>query len=326
MRFLEYGIKHAIASNFPISDALIGRKQRSQINSSNCDSRILNLLKSPNGVAIGRLGGTEGRYLGDLIKVYGATRSIGYLHQRFARYDLEKRRSEVNSNAGFFFLDHKEELEFMELYLKSLRNLDALGAWGDAFTWAESIASENLSIDILPLAALSPWVEPFPYLNPFAANEPWTIGLRGLKVLVVSPFSESIKAQRSKISKCFEGVGYPEFELITVTAPMTFNLKADAKNNWFANLDNLYSQVRSSEFDVAFVGAGAYSLPLVSKIKDLGRKAIHTGGGTQLFFGVMGNRWNHAPYVQKYVNENWVRPSLGEIPVSAQTIEDGCYW
>jgi hypothetical protein len=233
---------------------------------------------------------------------------------------------EVNSNAGFFFFDHEEELEFMKLYLSSLRNLDALGAWGDAFTWAESIASENLSTDIMPLATLSPWVEPFPYLNPLDAKEPWTIGLHGLKVLVVSPFSESIKAQQSKISNCFEGVEYPKFELVTVTAPMTFNSKADATTNWFTNLENLFSQVKSFEFDVALVGAGAYSLPLVSKIKDFGKNAIHTGGGTQLFFGVMGNRWNHAPYVQKYVNENWVRPSRSEIPASAQSLEDGCYW
>jgi len=326
MPLFEYGIRHALASNFPISDAMIARRSAQRIDAKNCDERIIRVLESSAPVAIGRLGGTEGRYLGDLIKVYGTSRQVGALHQRFAKYDLQKRRSEVNSNAGFFFSDHSEELKFMNLYFDSLRNLDVLGTWSDAFTWAESIALEKSNIEVMPLAAISPWVESFPYLDLSGSSMPWTRILDGLKVLVVSPFANSITAQHGKLESCFTGIEYPRFALATIRAPMTFNFVANGQNNWFANLENLITQVNQVDFDVAFVGAGAYSLPLVSAIKDIGKKAIHTGGGTQIFFGVMGNRWNNAPYVQKYVNENWIKPSKSEIPSSAENIESACYW
>jgi hypothetical protein len=326
MPLFEYGIRHALASNIPISDAMIARRSSRRIDAKNCDQRIIRTLETSAPAAIGRLGGTEGRYLGDLIKVYGTTRQVSALHRSFAKFDLGRRRSEVNSNAGFFFLDHSEELKFMNLYIDSLRNLDVLGTWGDAFTWAESIALEKSTIQVVPLAAISPWVESFPYLESSGSKTPWTRILDGMKVLVVSPFVNSISAQHSKLESCFKGIEYPRFKLTTIRAPMTFNYVANTQNNWFTNLENLIAQVKQVEFDVALVGAGAYSLPLVSAIKNIGKKAIHTGGGTQIFFGVMGNRWNNAPYVQKYVNDNWVKPSELEIPNSAEKIENACYW
>jgi hypothetical protein len=326
MPLFEYGIRHYVASNFPVSDAMIARRNAQRIGMKNCDERIVRILESSAPVAIGRLGGTEGRYLGDLIKVFGASRQVGTLHRKFAKYDLEKRREDVNSYSGFFFLDHSEELKFMDLYIDSLRNLDVLGAWGDAFTWAESIAMTKSTMEVVPLAAISPWVESFPYLDSSNSKSPWTKILGGLKVLVVSPFANSITSQHGKLGTCFKGVEYPRFELTTICAPMTFNSVANDQNNWFANLENLIARVKQVEFDVAFVGAGAYSLPLVSAIKDMGKKAIHTGGGTQIFFGIMGNRWNNAPYVQKYVNDNWIKPSELEIPSSAEKIENACYW
>ena len=206
MPLFEYGIRHAMASNFPISDAMIARRNAQRTKVDNCDERIIRILESSAPAAIGRLGGTEGRYLGDLIKVYGTTRQVGALHQKFAKYDLEKRRLEVNSFSGFFFLDHSEELEFMNLYIDSLRNLDVLGAWGDAFTWAETIALEKSSLEVMPLAAISPWVESFPYLDSSDSRMPWTSILEGLKVLVISPFANSITAQHGKLESCFKGI------------------------------------------------------------------------------------------------------------------------
>lgn len=326
MPIFDYGIRHALASNFPISDANIAKRVAREINVENCDERISKILESSSPVAIGRLGGTEGRYLGNLIKISRTTRKVGALHRKYSHFDLKKRRKEVNFLSGFFFFNYSEEMKFMELYLASLRNLDILGSWGDAFTWAESIALENSTLEVMPLAAISPWVESFPYLDSTGSKLPWTTILDGLKVLVVSPFVNSITYQHGRIAKCFSGIEYPRFGLSTIRAPMTFNSVADDQNNWFINLDNLIAQVKEKNFDVALVGAGAYSLPLVSAIKNLGKKAIHTGGGTQLFFGIMGNRWKNAPYVQKYVNQYWVKPSESETPSSTQKIENACYW
>jgi len=326
MPIFEYGIKHAIASNFPISDAAIAKEVKQRMSTKGLDGIIAGLLESDSPVALGRLGGTESRYVGNLIKLRTSYRKINPMHRWHSQKDFKKRQNEIRSLSGFFFADEREEDRFLQLYLNSLRNLDLIGVWAQAFTWAESISLENSNVRVVPLESISPWVESVPYSNFTPDVKPWISVLEGKKLLVVSPFANSIKSQHTRITACFEGVKYPSFALSVIKAPMTFDARADVKSNWFRNLDDLYNQVMDLDFDVALVGAGAYSLPLVSMIKDFGKKAIHTGGGTQLFFGIMGNRWNNSRYVQKYVNENWVRPNQNEIPISAQSIEDACYW
>jgi hypothetical protein len=80
------------------------------------------------------------------------------------------------------------------------------------------------------------------------------------------------------------------------------------------------------DFDIALIGAGAYSLPLAVYAKSLGRIGIHTGGETQFFFGVKGGRWDKNDSYSKYYNEHWVRPSSDETPQNSSIIESGCYW
>jgi len=326
MRIFEYGLKHAISSNFPLSDAVIARQVRHRIRTNNSDEMIADLLQSQSPVAIGRLGGTESRYIGNLIKLRTSRRKINFAHLAYAKKDLLRRQREIRSLSGFFYADEKEENQFLQIYLEAMSNLDLIGVWGQAFTWPESIALDKTNIQVVSLEGLSPWVEAVPYLNPISNILPWTSVLHGKKLLVISPFSESILAQHSKAKECFRGVDYPMFELSTIRAPMTFDGMSDLDSNWFKNLENLLNDVKEVDFDIALVGAGAYSLPLVSGIKNLGKKAIHTGGGTQLFFGIIGKRWESASYVNKYLNQDWIRPSKDEIPLSFQSIENGCYW
>ena len=80
------------------------------------------------------------------------------------------------------------------------------------------------------------------------------------------------------------------------------------------------------------VGAGAYSLPLLKFIKQMGVPCVHLGGQTQLLFGIRGQRWeteydevwrqanfyNNSPY--------WIKPLLTDIPTNKEMVENGCYW
>ena len=76
------------------------------------------------------------------------------------------------------------------------------------------------------------------------------------------------------------------------------------------------------KFDVALIGAGAWSLPLAGRIKKTGRSAIHFGGETQLLFGIKGKRWeNYGIY-----NDAWISADPSEMPVNRDRVEQGCYW
>jgi hypothetical protein len=81
-------------------------------------------------------------------------------------------------------------------------------------------------------------------------------------------------------------------------------------------------EAQTRKFDVALIGAGAWSLPLAARLKQAGRVAIHLGGDTQLCFGIKGQRWEgYGIY-----NEHWVRPSAAETPKNFLLKENGCYW
>jgi hypothetical protein len=246
-------------------------------------------------------------------------------HRKFAELELKKRRLGINRDSGFFFRSPAEELRFLEIYLEALSDCDVLGVWGTAFAWVESIALKNEDLKVIPLGATAPWVNEYPYQD-FNAKNTWVKALNGKKVLVVSPFAETIRTQHLRIEKCFSGIKYPEFELSLEAPPVTYGFSQNSETSWFDLLDQTLERIQNKNFDVALVGAGAYSLPIAHAIKKMGKLAIHTGGGTQLFFGVMGNRWNSSNHVNHYLNEYWVRPSKTEVPMGHSFVENSCYW
>ncbi len=156
-------------------------------------------------------------------------------------------------------------------------------------------------------------------------EKPWSRYLKGKKVLVIHPFVETIKFQYEKRKLLFENPEtLPDFELILLKAVQSM---ADEKNNlpfstWFEALDYMKEQIKAIDFDVAIIGAGAYGMFLAQYCKELGKKAIHVGGATQVLFGIKGRRWDETGIY----NEHWVRPSETETPKGASKVEGGCYW
>ena len=88
--------------------------------------------------------------------------------------------------------------------------------------------------------------------------------------------------------------------------------------------------IKELDFDIALLGCGGYGLPLCNYIKsNLNKSAIYVGGGLQLLFGVMGNRWENNEMWKQIIKENastFIKPSVEELCLNANTIEAGCYW
>jgi len=80
------------------------------------------------------------------------------------------------------------------------------------------------------------------------------------------------------------------------------------------------------QFDVAIVGAGAYSIPVLAHAKLLGKFAIHLGGAVQILFGIKGRRWDSHEIGSRFYNNYWSRPLEEETPKNTAIIEDSCYW
>jgi hypothetical protein len=162
------------------------------------------------------------------------------------------------------------------------------------------------------------------------------------KIAVVSPFAKSITEQWQKRAQIFPPSGpagpmwLPNQTLIAINA--YYGPHMTGKNldrSWSekirnagpnAALDHLTQQVVLSGAKYAFVGIGCLSLILVHRLKKYGIVAIHTGGATQILFGVKGKRWANHSVISQFFNIHWINPSPEEVPSEASIVENGCYW
>jgi hypothetical protein len=205
---------------------------------------------------------------------------------------------------------------FCEAFAESLTHLNVLGVW---FNFGEYAARQRFAkqASLTQLTAL----------EPFFHSRPWSRLLAGKRVLVVSPFADTIQGQYEKRKLVWRNPEVlPDFQLLTLRSPLSAFLTPPAYPDWFAALDAMREQMASIRFDVAIVGAGAWSLPLVAHAKSLGGWAIHLGGATQILFGIMGGRWDNMPKISAFYNEAWTRPSAAETPPEVKRIEGGSYW
>ncbi|MGX5774985.1 hypothetical protein [Methylorubrum zatmanii] len=161
--------------------------------------------------------------------------------------------------------------------------------------------------------------------------------LNDKKVLVVSPFSNTIKSNFNNRNYFFKQYRYPDFELLTCDAPITYaglpkHLYPD--QNWSGTANRLIEEMSNIDFDIVLLCCGSYAMPLgVAAAEELGKKAVYLGGVTQLFFGIIGRRYEIPFFLQQMNAEFFVRPAesskfLGHIEVApgSETEAFGAYF
>lgn len=231
--------------------------------------------------------------------------------------------------AGFFPNDLALGECFLQEMKEAVKEVDLLACSGQL--------AENYFMDKY-MQKQAAGVVNFDVMEPWRYEQPWSASLKGKKVLVVSPFDESVKEQYEKREKLFQGTEVlPQFELLTYKALQTTgDLKDERFESWFEALDYMHQEIRQIDYDIALLGCGAYGFPLAARLKKDGKQAIHAGGVLQILFGIMGKRWdgtgpNSATKqmredIAKYYNEYWTYPKQSETPASAKKVEYGPYW
>lgn len=277
------------------------------------EQKICNILQSGKPFAGGRLGHTECRIAYEYCKM-----RLGILDS-FS----EQLTQWLLTTSGFFSKhgSEKKDIErYAEMTISALRNMDMHFVWdleGEAFLlrYYASPASEFVNKEIVQ----TPW---------HASGSTWMNGLLGKRVLVVSPFSESIKVQYDKRRELFTNENnLPDFELMTYQSLETQMGDSKGFENWFEAYEKMKTEILKMKFDVAIVGCGAYGYPLTAAIKKAGKQAIEMCSSTQLMFGIKAKRWENGNYqlVTKWWNDAWIYP-METPPKHYKQIEDGCYW
>lgn len=284
------------------------------LSSAEGNTLLFERLRSGEPMAAGKIGDTE---LEVLVQ-----------YQRFqgdpdAFFDAISRGHELELlylNCGVFPRRQDVLVGWAETYLDGIRALDVLAVWHNA--GEKEVAAEY--------AAEATLVE-MRSLEPYYHDEPWSSVLEGRRIVVVTPFADSIAQQHrdARGADLFPGSPsvLPPFELALVRAPFSAGLVPPTHSDWHSALDDLKERVAASTFDVCLVGAGAWSLPLCAFVRnELRRPGIHLGGALQILFGVRGRRWETHPVIGRFFNEHWIRPLPHEVPKRQWMNDGGAYW
>ncbi len=267
------------------------------------NDRIRDLLNNNTPFLVGRIGATEQIVINEWHK-----------SKSFSKNACTK----IQKESGVFPSSHDILVKFVKIYEESLSFCELLGVWGNPGE-SQTIKRNCHNTELTKLRSL----------ESYYWTQPWTELLREKKVLVIHPFADTIKKQFSHRKNLFRNHTneiLPDFQLLTYKAVQALDPTTLPFKNWLEALDHMKVEISCLDFDIALVGAGAFGLPLAAYIKTkLNKSAIVTAGATQLYFGIIGNRWNRHE-VSKFFNEYWVRPSLGEIPKTAKDVEGACYW
>jgi hypothetical protein len=269
---------------------------------------IYEALTSGRPQAIGKLGSTETL----AIRKYRLTLGRPDAAERSARS-----RRTLYTHSGVYPDDYAIYARFCQYMLDDvLPEMTMLAVWfnlGEAKIVNRSCREAQL-LDLFSL-------------DPYRFEEPWSRAMAGKRVLAVHPFADTIRQQHARLAQVWvDSEVAPPFTLECVRVPHYPTMVRPRHHDWFATLDQLKLEMAEKEFDVALIGAGAYSLPLAVHAKILGKQGIHLGGGTQIIFGIRGGRWDADPYFQKLFNASWCRPLVSDTPPNNESVEGGCYW
>ncbi|NES07418.1 MAG: hypothetical protein F6K22_34275 [Okeania sp. SIO2F4] len=237
--------------------------------------------------------------------------------------------------AGIFPWTPESYHKYATAFMTALGDIDNLGIWHNE-------GEMKLVSAFAPQAKIGYFHGLEPYL---VSDKPWSQALENKTVLVVTSFAETLTKQIPKLSNVW--IKYedkngqtliPKSTKFTIVKfPYGFDPEIQEKyGSWENILATVMAEIKQQNFDIALLGCGGYSLLLGTKIKKMGKLAIHLGGATQILFGIRGSRWEEKPWFLENINDYWTYP-LAEDKPGKKAMENrarlihkpndlACYW
>lgn len=234
----------------------------------------------------------------------------------------------MKNNAGIRISSLSSLYCYEEQYLSAFHHCDLYAGWEPHGDYIHHIAKSQKYLQKLYASKQCIWTHCFDIFH-YIYAQPWTWALRRKRVLVVSPFIETIKEQLPIREHLYHGIDlFPECEFVFLKPPQT---QADEDAREFdVELSDFKLQIDNivDDFDVALLSCGGYANPIASYIFSQKKSAIYVGGVLQMYFGILGNRWiqQRPDIVTLFVNSHWKRPKESERPKNSHKVENGCYW
>ena len=227
--------------------------------------------------------------------------------------------NELKVTAGVFDIESDETKNYLSHQYKiAMSNIDVLVSWRKEERYFNFNNSSVINLTDLEI---------------FRAKFPFTRSLTG-NILIINPFIDSIKYQVNCAEKNNEGTAFKLFNFSKVQfiyfKPLQTHGFSNKKeiNNWSTALEYQKKQIAKLDFDVALISCGAYGLPLGNFIKsELNKNAVVVGGVLQLYFDIIGRRWeNNRRVMNSLHKKSIIRPSISEKPINHTEIESSAYF
>lgn len=127
------------------------------------------------------------------------------------------------------------------------------------------------------------------------------------KILIISPFSQSIQFQCTRLDKLLKNYTFPECTILTYTTPITYNNTEETidvpTNNWLEQCEQMEKDISTIDFDIALLSCGSYATCLGSYISTtLHKNAIYIGGILNILFNIKGKRYENNEFYDSVVN------------------------
>jgi hypothetical protein len=235
----------------------------------------------------------------------------------------------MKNNAGIQLSSMKTLHHYSDEYLRAFEQCELFAGWDIQGNYIGHIAhSHDYMQKIYGSSRTIFWalaLDVFHYIY----NQPWTHALKGKRVLIISPFEETLREKIPIREKLYDGVDlFPDCEITVLKPPQTQASEPSREfSQEFADFKMQVDDVLDT-FDVALVSCGGYANPICAHIFDKGKSAIYVGGVLQMYFGILGERWikERPDIVRLFTNKHWSRPKASERPTNSKNIEGGCYW
>jgi hypothetical protein len=246
-----------------------------------------------------------------------------------------KIRKEITVNAGLWEPIGTSLDTIIDIYaqdmIESLKNMDAVAECVPSMRQEEKLIHQYCCPPPKCTQIHSRAFEPF-----YTPEHMYTREMTAGPIAIVSPFAKTIRTQLEKRDLLFPTpIWLSSQEIIPIQGYYSPYLDPSHKVIYspdiiekgpIAAVDYLADKVIKSGAKYCLVGIGALSIPLVSRLKNAGIIAVHTGGGTQIICGIKGQRWLTHSVISQFFNTHWVFPSENEVPSNANSVERGCYW
>lgn len=282
-------------------------------------------LKNNEKFIIPRIAGVENNFA-VYCSIHGSETHENKLH--IQRY-IENSSKTMKNNAGIQLSNIISIAKYSKLYMDAFENCDLFSGWdinGNVYPYI-SVSHNYITTRYSSKQIVwAPALDVFHYIY----SNPWTHSLKGKRILIVSPFEETILEQIPHREKLFDGVDlFPGCTFVTIKPPMTQGSEISREfdeelSDFYVNLDKL-----KDSYDVALLSCGGYGNIISNHIFSVHNKsAIYMGGTLQTAFGILGRRWllERPDIIRIFMNKYWSRSKETEKPKGHENIEGGCYW